>query len=262
MAGLGDFRSEQIGEATLYLGNSLEVLPHLGEVGAIITDPPYEARMQMLHAETRLRRKDGGPQRKDLNFDSIADIREPFLDEVARINTGWLLAFCNVEGVGDWQASILERDLKFKTTCIWNKPDATPKLNGQGPALSYECITSTWCGSGHARWNGGGKRGMFTHLTNNKDRHGTHPTEKPVSLMNELVYLFTFTGDLVLDPFMGSGTTGVSCAKLGRKFIGIEQNEEYFNIAVSRIRAAYAQPDMFIVKEKEVVKQMDLLAVT
>lgn len=243
---------EQIGDCTLYLGDCLEVMPTLELVDHIIADPPYEQRMQHLHAKFKLRRTDGGPQRKVLDFGSVQDIRDPFLDFVPVLNGGWLLTFCNVEGVGEWQKAILARKMKFKTTCIWNKPDSTPKLNGQGPALSYECITTTWCGTGHARWNGGGKRGVFTHCTNNRERHGEHPTEKPVSLMKELVSLFTNKGQTILDPFMGSGTTGVACVKLGRKFIGIELEEKYFGIACERIRKAYDQPDLFIEDQKKI----------
>lgn len=238
-------RVEQIGDATLHLGDCRDILPGIETADHVFSDPPYEARMQALHAAFKLRRTDGGQQRKVLDFDDISDLRAPFLDAVKRLNKGWLLAFCNVEGVGEWQSAILERDLKFKTTCIWNKPDATPKLNGQGPALSYECFTTTWCGKGHARWNGGGRRGVFTHPTNNSERSGQHPTEKPASLMREIVSLFSNPGDLVLDPFMGSGTTGVACAQLGRSFIGCELNPLYFEIACRRIAEVYKQPRLF-----------------
>jgi site-specific DNA-methyltransferase (adenine-specific) len=238
-------RVEQIGAATLYLGDCRQILPAIEAADHVISDPPYEARMQALHAEYKLRRTDGGSQRQALNFDDITDLRAPFLDHVKRINRGWLLAFCNVEGVGAWQDAILARDMKFKTTCIWNKPDATPKLNGQGPALSYECFTTTWCGAGHARWNGGGRRGVFTHQTNNKERTGKHPTEKPASLMREMVALFSSPGELILDPFMGSGTTGVAALQLGRRFIGCELNPVYFEVAVARMRQVEAQPRLF-----------------
>lgn len=244
-------RVEVIGACTLYLGNCLEILTGLTPVDHVISDPPYEARMQMLHAKFKLRRTDGGAQRKELNFQSIEDIRDPFLDAVKPLNNGWLLAFCNVEGVGDWQSSILALGLKFKTTCIWVKPDATPKLNGQGPAIAYECLTTTWCGKGHAKWNAGGKRGVYTHLTNQRDRDGRHPTEKPIPLMRELLSDFTTAGQTILDPFMGSGTTGVACAKMGRAFIGIELDEKYFDIACERIEKAYAQGDMFVERPRK-----------
>lgn len=244
-------RKEVIGDCTLYLGDCLEVLPFLGPVDAVVTDPPYEQLMHDLHASTRLRRTDGGNERRELTFQGINEIRGPLLREIKRLNCGWLLAFCNVEGVWHWREAITAEGLKFKTTCIWVKPDATPKLNGQGPALAYECFTTTWCGSGHARWNAGGKRGTYTHLTNQRDRDGRHPTEKPIPLMREIVSDFVPDGGLVLDPFMGSGTTGIACLKLGRKFIGIEREPEYFDIAVERIADAASRPDMFIARPPE-----------
>lgn len=239
-------REEVIGDCRLILGEAVSVIAGIDRVDHVISDPPYEQLMQDLHASTRLRRTDGGSERKTLTFAGIDEIRDPLLAEIRRVNSGWLLAFCNVEGVWFWRKAILSAGLKFKTTCIWVKPDATPKLNGQGPALAYECITTTWCGKGHARWNSGGKRGTYVHLTNQRDRDGRHPTEKPVPLMRELCVDFTNPDDTILDPFMGSGTTGVACAKLGRKFIGIEIDEGYFNIACDRIRKAYAQPDFFV----------------
>lgn len=239
-------RKEVIGDCTLYLGDCLEVMAALDPVDHVISDPPYEARMQMLHAKFKLRRKDGGAQRHELDFQSIQDIRDPLIQLLKPINRGWLLAFCNVEGVGAWQDALVAADLKFKTTCIWVKPDATPKLNGQGPALAYECLTTTWCGNGHAKWNAGGKRGVYTHLTNQRDRDGRHPTEKPLPLMKELVADFTMHGQTILDPFMGSGTTGVACSTMGRRFVGIELDEKYFNISCERIRKAQLQADMFI----------------
>lgn len=239
-------RKEIIGNCELYLGDCLEVMKTLEPVSHVISDPPYEQLMQDLHAKVRLRRTDGGNDRKALTFTGINEIRPDALKHVKRLNKGWLLAFCNVEGVWFWRKEIIDADLKFKTTCIWVKPDATPKFNGQGPALAYECITTTWCGKGHARWNAGGKRGVYTHLTNQRDRDGRHPTEKPIPLMCEILQDFTNPGQTILDPFMGSGTTGVACAKMGRKFIGIELDEKYFDIACERISKAYAQPDMFV----------------
>lgn len=235
-----------IGRATLYCGDCLDVLPQIDEADQVICDPPYEQLMHDLHASVKLRRTDGGSERKDLGFAGIDEIRDPFVKEIRRLNKGWLLAFCNVEGVWFWRKCLIDNGLKFKTTCIWVKPDATPKLNGQGPALAYECITTTWCGTGHARWNGGGKRGVFTHPTNNPERTGLHPTEKPVRLMKELVHLFSNAGQTILDPFMGSGTTGVAAVQMGRNFIGIERDARYFDLACKRLEDAQRQQDLFI----------------
>src|SRR5690606_28959461 len=79
----------------------------------------------------------------------------------------------------------------------------------------------------------------------NKMHGKVHPTQKPVALMQWCLTHIP-TAQTILDPFMGSGTTGVACVKMGRKFIGIEIDEGYFEIACERIRKAYAQPDMFI----------------
>ena len=74
---------------------------------------------------------------------------------------------------------------------------------------------------------------------------GKHPTAKPVEVYKVLIQRFTHKGDVVLDPFVGSGTTSVACAELGRKFIGIEIDKDYFEIAKKRIETAYAQMIMF-----------------
>lgn len=78
-----------------------------------------------------------------------------------------------------------------------------------------------------------------------------HPTQKPIGLMIWCVQQFTEDAKIILDPFMGSGTTGVACVKLGRKFIGIEIEPKYFEIACKRIQAAYDQPDMLVELEKK-----------
>jgi adenine-specific DNA-methyltransferase len=80
------------------------------------------------------------------------------------------------------------------------------------------------------------------------EREQSHPTQKPISLMRHIVGISSRKAQTILDPFMGSGTTGVACAKLGRKFIGIEIEPKYFDIACERIAKAYAQPDLFITK--------------
>jgi site-specific DNA-methyltransferase (adenine-specific) len=237
--------SVTIGAATLYLGDCLDILPTFARVSHVICDPPYEQLMHDLHASVKLRRTDGGNERRELDFVGINEIREPFIAAVGAINDGWLLAFCNVEGVWHWRQALLAGGLKFKTTCVWIKPDCTPKLNGQGPALGYECITTTWCGTGHARWNAGGKRGVYTHYVNNPERTGLHPTEKPRRLMSEIIADFTSPDELVCDPFMGSGTTGVSAVMAGRRFVGIEKDPRYFDIACKRIEDAQRQGSLF-----------------
>lgn len=239
-------RVEHIGDATLYLGDSLEILQDLGRFGHIICDPPYE---KSLHdsknkLQTRLR-EDGGPNLRGLDFPPIDEIRIRFINLCAPNTDGWFIAFCTVEGTWEWATAINSSPMKYKRACVWIKPDSTPQLNGQCPAQGYECFVTAWAGKGHSRWNGGGKRGVYTHLVNNQERQGEHPTEKPRRLMSEIIMDFTKFGELICDPFMGSGTTGVSAVMAGRRFIGIEMNPGFFDIACRRIEQAYRQPRLF-----------------
>jgi site-specific DNA-methyltransferase (adenine-specific) len=239
-------RTEVIGDATLILGDCLEILPTLGRVDHVITDPPYEAIMHAAKSGAARRiRTDGRGPLTVLNFDCIDEIRGDVVAITANICDGWALFFCAPEGVGRWADAINESPAKYKRACVWIKPDSTPQLNGQGPAMGAESFVVAWCGSGYARWNAGGKRGVYTHLTNPPSRHGGHPTEKPASLMRELLGDFTNAGQTILDPFMGSGTTGVAALQLGRRFIGIEIDPGYFDIACRRIAEAWKQPRLF-----------------
>lgn len=253
-------RVEVIGEATLYLGNSLEIMQTL-KADHMIGDPPYEASLHdsKNKLQTRLR-SDKGPDLKGLDFDAIDDIRKEVVRLGSEVCDGWFIAFCTVEGTYPWAAEINASVMKYKRACIWIKPDSTPQLNGQGPAQGYECFVAAWNGSGHARWNSGGKRGVYTHCVNT-NRHGGHPTEKPVTLMAEILTDFTNVGQTILDPFMGSGTTGVACLQLRRKFIGIEMNENYFDLACRRIEQASRNlPIMMDEPKRKAINTPDIFA--
>ena len=233
------FTEQQIGDCRLIHGDCLSALPNLDDVDHIITDPPYEAIMHKNFSGLKKLRNDGeGREVNDLGFDSIDGIRDNVTPMMKTICNGWMLLFCTPEGVSAWRDAIEAAEAKYKRACVWVKPDAAPQFNGQGPAMGAEMLVTAWCGKGHSKWNGGGKRGVFTHNTNQPDRDGTHPTEKPLPLMMELVHLFTNPGDTVLDPFMGSATTGLACMKLGRKFIGVEKDDKFYDLACRRIAAA------------------------
>lgn len=239
-------RVEIIGDATLYLGNCLEILPTLGRMDHIICDPPYEKSLHDSKNKLQSRlRSDTGPDLRGLDFAPIDEIRDGFVTLCAPITNGWFIAFCTVEGTYLWAEEINASIMKYKRACVWIKPDSTPQLNGQCPAQGYECFVCAWAGDGHSRWNSGGKRGVYTHLVNNTDRQGEHPTEKPRRLMAEIVADFTMRDQLICDPFMGSGTTGVAATELGRRFVGIEQDERWFDIACKRIDVAQRQTRIF-----------------
>jgi site-specific DNA-methyltransferase (adenine-specific) len=248
------FREEIIGDCRLILGDCLEVMPTLGKVDAVVTDPPYEKEAHSPVRRTQKSIKLGG-KHDVLDFGAITEELRNFVPLWAKSNcNGWASYFCQVEAVAAWRDCIETADGKYKRACVWVKPDSSPQFNGEMPAQGYECFVLQWCGEGRSRWNSGGKRGVYTHCTNQRDRHGEHPTEKPLPLIIEMLKDFTNSDDLVFDPFMGSGTTGVACVKLGRKFIGIEISEKYFDIACKRIEQAYKQPDMFIEQPKKPIQ--------
>lgn len=250
-------RREVLAEGVeLWLGNCLDVLPTLGRCDAVISDPPFDPEA---HTPNRRARRGGLVQNAPLDFEPLdSRTRDGMAQWAAGSCDGWLLAFCQTEQVSFWRDSIEEAGARYKTPLVWVKPNSAPKFNGQGPAIGYESLVSAWCGRGVSRWNGGGSRGVFTHNTNQPDRHGAHMTEKPVSLMCELVALFSNPGQLVMDPFMGSGTTGVACVKAGRRFTGIEIDPTYFDIACERVSKALREPDMFVDAPKP-AKQLSMM---
>ena len=242
----GAKRVERIGDATLILGDCLEVMPGLGKVDHVISDPPYEDVLHCAVGKINRIRTDGRRVPESLGFVGVDSRRSAIAKACVDVSDGWVVLFALAEGVRAWRDDIQAAGGKYDTCLAWVKPDSAPRFNGQGAARGFECAVTAWAGKGYRSWNAGGKRGVYTHCVNGHGRHGAHPTEKPVSLMREIIGDFTNPGQTILDPFMGSGTTNVACAKMGRRFVGIELDEGYFNIACRRIAEAYAQPDMFI----------------
>ena len=242
-------RKEVIGDCTLYLGDCLEVLPEIGAVDHVIADPPYEDELHKAVGKFATLRNDGkeyASQRLDsLGFDGVNASRAAIAAACVTASTGWVILFTLAEGVRAWRDDIQDAGGKWDTTCFWVKPDASPRFNGQGPARGAECFVTCWAGKGHRSWNAGGKRGVYSHLVN-YGRQGEHPTEKPVPLMAEIITDFTKPGDLICDPFCGSGSTGVAAVKHGRRFIGIERDERWFDLSLRRISDAQKQGDMFV----------------
>lgn len=236
-------RVEHISSATLYLGDCLTILPTIKAVDHIISDPPYEDE---LHAAVgRIRRVDGRKMVDDLGFAGVNADRAAIATECVRVSQGWCILFTLAEGVRAWRDDLQAAGAKYDTCLAWIKPDSTPRMNGQGAARGFECAVTAWCAGGYRSWNGGGKRGIYTHFVNNPERTGQHPTEKPRRLMAELVADFTKPEQLVCDPFMGSGTTGVAAVQAGRGFIGIEQDPAHFALACRRIEDAQRQGHLF-----------------
>lgn len=231
-------RIETIGNATLYLGDSREILPALGPVDAIITDPPYgDAATHASHLSS-ITLKNGEPARQALGFSGISQ------DECVRLATSWTeIAARWVVFTCEWKyGHALDAAGLLVRLGIWRKPDGAPQFTGDRPGTGWEAVAICHR-TGKKRWNGGGRHAFWSWPKGQND--SGHPTGKPIGLLIDFVSDFTERGELVVDPFMGSGTTGVACMNLGRKFIGIEIEPKYFDIACERMENAQRQQRLF-----------------
>jgi site-specific DNA-methyltransferase (adenine-specific) len=249
-----------IGDATLYLGDCREILPTLGRVDAVVTDPPYGNSNHDGDWNARLNAH-RGLENQPIANDTAAEMRDivdAVLTQAARLlgkEASACCCFCGGGGprpVFAWLAERMDRDgLQFFHSLIWDKRN--PGL-GQRYRRQHEMIMVAHRQGGRIRWNDD-DRLVPNILSLMPPREREHPNEKPLEIIAQLVDTHSNRGDAILDPFMGSGTTGVACAKLGRKFIGIEIEPKYFDIACRRIEQAYAQPDLFVTPPAKPVQE-------
>jgi DNA modification methylase len=259
-------RKVEIGNATLYCGDCLEILPEIGKVDAVVTDPPYGIT--------------------NCKWDKAADL------SILWDNTNLLISFCEEPYTS---TLILNNKKAFKEKLIWEKHRPANFGNAKYRHLKYTEEIIVMAKSAHTfnpqmqprtsdRVRQAQKGNSKQWRTNRKDTQevsfGTqyaprdwntfnpdlkypgnilrfpgvvstakekteHPTQKPLKLLEYLVLTYSNAKELILDPFMGSGTTGVACIKSGRRFIGIEINEKYFDIACKRIAESMEQGKLF-----------------
>jgi DNA modification methylase len=225
-------RTETLAEGvTLYCGDCREILPTLGKVDAVVTDPPYG-----------IKRDKGfggfvgfggfGPPIARTKYEGDWDNERPTKEHFDLIQKSAKLAI--IFG-GNFFTDYLPVGNHW---LVWDKLNTMPTFG--------DCELA-WTNI---------KRNSVKKLTHEyngligKEEKREHATQKPVDLMGRIVRDYTERGQTILDPFMGSGTTGVAAVKLGRKFIGIEIEPKYFDIACKRIQAALDAPDMFIEQPK------------
>jgi site-specific DNA-methyltransferase (adenine-specific) len=225
----------------VHLGDCIEGLRSLPDksVGVVLTDPPYSARV---HAGKGSERRNDGGKIEALDFGCLtARDRLTLAREFVRVGRRWIVTFCDEESVFLWMAALVRAGAEWCCKGTWVKEGAAPRMDGTRPAYGTEaiCIAHAPLERGCTRWNGGGK--VATYSASIQEAGREHPTQKPLALMEALVRDFTDPGETVLDPFAGSGTTGVACKRLGRSFIGWERDPKYHAIAVKRIEAAREQ---------------------
>lgn len=207
---LASFRCERIQDAVLYQGDCREILPLLPKVDAVVTDPPYG--IGFAAQPTKWQRRAGAVPVTwdDVTVDGLGDILSH-----AKVQIVWGGNYYPLPPSRGWIS--------------WFKPDAPPSMSNIELAWTNRDVNASQI--------------SWSIAATNSERAG-HPTQKPVAV---IMYCLAQIKDCetILDPFMGSGTTGVACAKLGRRFIGIELEPRYFDIACKRIDEAYRQPRLF-----------------
>lgn len=207
----------EIGDCKLALGDCREILPTLGRVDAVVTDPPYGIGKD---GQKKTTGGHGGRKAYDfLGWDS--ERPDPSIFEL-------ILSAGNQHVIwgGNYFADLFPPTGKW---LVWDKGQRINQSDGELAWTSKQ----------------GALRIFDLNRVSLMTDGAVHPTQKPVEIMRWSI-LQLENPATILDPFMGSGTTGVACAKLGRKFIGIELEPKYFDIACKRIEDAYKQPDFFI----------------
>jgi len=210
----------------LYLGDCRDILPTFGRVDAVVTDPPYGISFISNHRTESYAAIENDTEKWPLELMTTFPVRHS------------KYIFCR------WDD--LQRVLKPRSLITW------VKNNWSMGDLEHEHARQTevvlfYVGPEHFFPNKRPTDVVFAPRTDNN----FHPTEKPISLMSSIIQ---WTDGTILDPFMGSGSTGVAAVKVGRKFIGIEKDPGYFDIACKRISEAFNQPDMFIDRPKPMIQ--------
>lgn len=211
-------------------GDNTEILPLIPNKGVahVITDPPYDAKTHRGAAT----QPDLVGGKHGVSFAPLVSA-ELLAPQLVSLAARWAIAFCAVEQIGDYARGAA---VAWVRAGIWDKIAPSPQITGDRPGQAVEAIAIMHA-KGRKKWNRGGGAGIWRCLPAHGVDRPEHPTPKPVALMCSLIEDFTDPGDVVLDPFCGSGTTGVACIRLGRRFIGIEKNAKYATVAQERLAA-------------------------
>lgn len=215
-------------------GDCLEEMKNIEDdcIDAVITDPPYNIARNNNFTTMGRAGIDFGEW--DKGFDLFS-----YINEVYKVlkKDGSFIVFNDWKNLGDIVRYSEELGFITKDMLRLEKTNPMPRNRDRRYITDFEC--AIWFTMPKAKWtfnrqSENYQRPKFVHSV----EKGLHPTQKNLKLMEEIVKIHTNNGDLILDPFMGSGTTGVACKNLNRDFIGIEKDEKYFNIAKERIANA------------------------
>ena len=272
---LTSFRREIIGDCTLYNADCREVLPLLPKVDFIFTDPPYghnNNNGDLIHRwEQALGRpRDGGSSPRPILNDGAeetAELIEWFFAQLPSLLRPGSCCCCCCGGGGGpdpqfarWSLE-MDRHIEFKQMVVWDKG---PMGMGWHYRRSYETVLVGQRRGAACEWYADADnieniiRPGYLGIRKIIPQGNDHPTPKPPELARHFIRLHTKPRGLVLDPFMGGGSTAVASVKEGRRFIGVELDPQWFALSCKRIEDAYRQPDFFVEPPKAKPEQLAL----
>lgn len=226
----------EIGDATLYLGDCMDILPTLPKVDALITDPPYGVGFKYESHDDRPESYEGGYDRWLMEIIGACESRCTPGAPVFVWQSGTHMRLLSSRFQRDWRLFVAAKNF------VQMRPTAMQH--------SFDPVVVWWI-EGEKPWSAGTSSRDF-HIANTAPVIGQsnnlergHPCPRPLDQVSHVIDQWVKPDAVTLDPFMGSGTTGVAAIQLGRKFIGIEREPKYFEIACKRIEQAYAQRSLF-----------------
>jgi len=236
LLGASDCYASSCGRVTLYQCEAREIVPKLKDIDAVVTDPPYAVTSQASSEVSRTTRQTRETQ---------------FFESWLREEIGRLLLCCKPTAAMwmtiDWRGAMVldtvcaRLNIKEPKIGVWDKESI-----GMGGVLrnSYECFAVVTL----AEWENltRSERDVWQHRWTQGNRDSEHPAEKPIPLFVRALNLICKSGAKVLDPYMGSGTTGIACLRSGRDFVGIERDPDRYAEAVERIKNELAQGYLFL----------------
>ena len=233
--------------STIYNGDCTVEMQKIANdsVDLILTDPPYNLGNFMINRSTNLAKMRenffANAGWDNLEFDEWVERMDSFFEDAARIikTGGSMIIFMSIIKVETIIKLAEKHGFYYKTTGIWHKLNPMPRNMN----LHFVNSTEAWIYFTYKKKTGTFNNGnKMIHdfietsvVSNGEKKAGKHPTQKPIALLEHFVKLLSNEGDLVVDPFMGSGSTGVVCKKMGRNFVGVEFDKEYYEIAQRRI---------------------------
>lgn len=237
----------------LILGDCLDPLTGLStlsdkSVDHFVCDPPFGEQIYD-NMRTNKRTADNGlhAQRANAGYSAMEfqDI-DIACREMARIARRWVIVFMDAETVHLWRERLSMWGARHIRTGAFVKSNPMPQVSGDRPGQGFESIQISHVGvGGRVRWNGGGRAAVWSSTTAQAEGQPVvHGTQKPLCLMQSLISDFTDPGELVCDPFAGSGTTLVACKRLGRRAIGWERDATFWERAVRRLENTKQQYEL------------------